>query len=388
MKIQVAKQDLEDALDVVSPCLSGTGSDLSAHFLFRRNPEDREKIQVMTYTTRISALCPVTATAEESDFDAFTVEGWRLKKWLSKLPDAALEFEFDGAVVEAVCPGKGKQKFQSLDPSNFPWWDEQLEGATIIAQMSAERLGQAIDYARNFASEDESRQPELCVCEVKDGVLASTNKQTATLVKVAALGSSSMRVHVKDAGAILSFLKTIKGDVEVLEHEKCLFLRRTDGAVFEEARFAANFPAFNEPPTKDPHWWLLDTEELRNAIPFLESGANREDNRLRFTRPGDPDDKERPVVLSMTTATGSTAEQKVTCVDSHSEPDAEPIPDEGFVLAYPNLLKILNFVKSDTIRFGVSRRKKGGYLRFKEVQFADEDGNGGDTYLTVAAWLR
>jgi len=388
MKIQVAKQDLENALDVVASCLAGTGSDLSVHFLFRRDPADREKIQVMTYSTRISALCPVTATVDESDFDAFTIEGWRLKKWLSKLPDAALTFEFDGAVVEAVCPGKGTQKFQSLDPSKFPFWDKALGDAKIIALMPAERLHRAIDYSRNFASADESRQPELCVCEVKEGVLASTNKRTATLVSVAALKDSSMRVHSKDAGAILSFLATIKDDVEVLEHDKCLFLRRSDGAVFEESRFDANFPVFNRPPDKDPHWWVLDTEELRNAIPFLESGAQREDDRLRFTRPGDPDDTERPVILSMQTATGGTAEQKVTCVESGSEPDADPLPDEGFTLAYPNLTKILDFVKSDTIKFGVSRRKKGGYLRFVDVLFADEEGKGGDEYLTVAAWLR
>lgn len=389
MKIQVAKQDLENSLEVVSACLAGTGSDLSAHFLFRRNPKDREKAQVLTYTTRISALCPVTAQVEESDFDAFTVEGWRLKKWLGTLPDAALTFEFDGAVVEATCPGKGVQKFQSLDPSKFPYWDKLLtEAEGEILLISAERLHRAIDYSRNFASDNESRTPELCVCEVKEGVLASTNKRTATLVKVQGLKKSAMRVHVKDAPAILSFLSSIKGDVEVMEHDKCLFLRRADGAVFEESRFDANFPAFNEPPDVDPHWWILDTEELRSAIPFLVSGANREDDRLRFTRPGDPNDKERPVIVSMYTATGSTAEQKVTCVKSDSEPDAEPLPDEGFVLAYPNLLKILQFVKSDTIRFGVSRRKKNGYLRFKDTQFADADGKNGDEYLTVAAWLR
>jgi len=388
MKIQVAKKDLEDALAVVGPSLAGSGSDLSSHFLFRRNPDDKDKVQVLTYSVRISALCPLTATVTDSDYDAFTIEGWRLKMWLSKLPDAALEFEFDGSVVEASCPGKGKQKFQSLNPTKFPFWDKALEDAEITATLPAERLHRALDYARNFASDDESRTPELCVCEVKDGVLASTNRRTATLVTVEGLDGSSMRIHAKDASAILSFLGTIQGDVEVLEHEKKVFFRRADGAIFEESRFDANFPAFNRPPDVDPHWWVLKTDELRNAIPFLASGASKEDDRLRFTRPGDENDKERPIVLSMMTATGGTAEQSVTCLDSESDPAAEEIPDEGFVLAYPNMVKVLQFVTTDTVKFGVSRRKKNGYLRFVENAFTDEDGNGGDEYLTIAAWLR
>lgn len=386
MKIEVAKKDLEESLSVVSSSLAGGGNDLSSHFLFRRDPSDDKKVQVLTYSLRISSLCPITAQVEDSDFKAFSIEGWRLKKWLSKLPDAALTFEFDGSVVEASCPGKGKQKFQSHNPDKFPYWDQALKDAKLTATMSADRLHRALDYSRSFAAnaDQETRTPQLCVCEVKDGVLASTNNRTATLVTIGDLKESSMRIHVKDAPAILSFLSTIKNDVEVLEHDKCLFLRREDGAVFEETRLDAQFPAFKRPPDEDPHWWVLNTEELKSAIPFLESGASKEDDRLRFTRPDD----NGPVILSMMTTTGTSAEQSVSCLESGSLKDADPIPDEGFVIAYPNLLKILQFVTSDTVRFGVSRRKKTGYIRFLDHHFKNEDGEGGDEYLTVAVWLR
>lgn len=386
MKIQVAKKDLEDAISVVAPSLSGQGSMISAHFLFRRDPADRDKVQVLTHSVRISALCPMTATVEESDYDAFTVEGWRLKMWVETLPDAALEFEFDGAEVEARCPGKGKQKFQSLDPSKYLYWDKGLGDAEKTSTLPAARLHRALDYSRNFASDNESRTPELCVCEAKGGILASTNKRTATLVTVDGLGESLMRIHAKDAPAILSFLATIPpdGTVDILEHERRVFFRRADGAVFEETRFDANFPAFSCPPDNNPHYWVLKTDDLKTAIPFLRSGASKEDDRLRFSRP----DKDGPVVLSMMTATGKTAEQNVACVDSGSEDGAEDIPKEGFVLAYPNLSKMLQFVDTDTVKFGLSRRKKSGYMRFVTHAFQDDEGNGGDEYLTVLAWLR
>lgn len=383
MKIQVAKKDLEDALSVVSASMEGSGSDLSTHFLFRRSPDDRTKAQVLTYSGYLSSMCPFTSVVEESDFDAFTVEGWRLKLWMTALPDAALEFEFDGSVVEAFCPGKGKQRFQSLNPK-FPFWDGDLATAQKTATLPADRLHKALDYARKFASDQETRTPELCVCEVKEGILASTNKRTATLVKVKGLENSAMRILAKDAPHILSFLNTINDDVDILEHEKKVFFRRGDGAIFVESRFDANFPVFNQPPDEDPHWWILDTKELREAIPILRSGASKEDDRMRFSRP----EKDGPISISMLTATGSPATLSVKCLDSHSEPDAEEIPEDGFVLAYPNLDKILQFVSTDTVRFGISRRKKNGYLRFKEVLFKEEDGTGGDVYLTIAAWLR
>jgi len=387
MKIQVAKQDLEAAVNVVSPCVAGKGSVISAHYLFRRDPADRTKAQVLSHSVRISALCPLTAVVEESEFDAFTVEGWRLKMWLDTLPDAALEFEFDGSVVEVFCPGKGKQKFQSLDPSKYPYWDKGLADAEETATLSAERLHRALDYTHNFTSDNESREPHLCVCEAKDGILAATNKRTATMVTVAGLKKSLMRIHTKDVPAILSFLATIEGDVEVLEHERRVFFRRVDGAVFEETRFDANFPSFSRPPDDSPHWWVLRTEDIRGAIPFLVSGASKEDDRLRLSRPDDGS-AEPPIILSMMTATGGTATQEVECLESGMEDGAEEIPPEGFVLAHPNLSKMLQFVDSDTVKVALSRRLKSGYMRFVDHFFKNDDGSGGDEYLTVLAWLR
>lgn len=379
MKILVARQDLEAALSIALTSMSNSGVDLSTHCLFRPSHHLATKAEVLTYSVRCFSRCPFVANVDNgSGFAAFTIEGKRLRKWVDAVPDVALTFEFDGKVVKATAPGKGTQKFESLNPDNWPYWDKVLEKADHVTSIDAARLAAALDHCRQFASTQENRNPELCVCECKDGVLASTDKIAAAFVTVQGLEKSSMRVHVKDAPNILSFLGSAQGNVDVLEGDTNLFFRRADGCVYGETKFQAQFPNFSRPGDADMYWWDLQVEDLKSGIPFLSSGAAWEDNRLYFNR----EDDTGPVQISMMTTSGSITSVDVTCQDSGKTDGAEPLPKDGFVLSHPLLTKVLSSYQGETIRLGINFRQKGGYVRVVDQRF------NGDEYLTILAWLR
>jgi len=394
MKIKAAKCDLEAALTVVNPSMAGTGGDLTTHYLFRKHKDDG-KAEVLTYSGRIYAGCPFVAEVELDDEDgavnAFTIEGKRLRSWLGAVPDAALSFAFDQKTkkVKAKAPN-GTQTFQSLDPDNFPYWDDRLKEAEEAATFPAHRLHAALNYARLFASVDESRTPELCVCEVRDGGMAATNKVSAVVIQMPGFKDASLRVHVKDAATILSFLGTIgTGDVVAHTHDRCVFFVRADGAIQVEGRLIVDFPNFKAPTGDDQRSWTVKVSDLKNCIAFLTSGAAWEDNRLHFTRP----DSDGPVVVSMLNTTGTRTKYEVGCPESGEGENVPDLPADGFVLAHEPLTKMLDACEEDTIRLGVNVRgqQAGGYLRYVSERFGvegDAEAVEPDTYLTLLPWLK
>lgn len=382
MRFKVAKRDLDDALQVVSPSISSSGNDITTHYVFRRTgPNDKGEygMEVLTCSGRMFSSCPLIVKVEDpGEKDAFTIEGKRLKQWLSFVADAALTFTFADAEVVARAP-KGKQTFQSLDPDSRFVWDKTLKASKLTATLPADRLAAALAYSRLFASTKESEQPELCTCEVKDGILYSTDKKAVTLIRVAGLGESAMRIHGKDAKGILDFLGTCDGsEVDVLEHDRMLIFRRKDGAVFGETRFQAAFPGLKiNMDDEDQHEWVLVKADLEEAIGFLTSGASWEDNRLHFK----PSKEAGEVILWMMSATGKKTELMLKTSVSESVENAPEIPPEGFSVDHFCLAKVLGAWKDKDIRLGVNIRGNRGFVRFVVDQH-------GDKYLTIIAWLQ
>jgi len=382
MRFKVAKRDLDAALSVVDSSISSGGADLSAHFLFRRVPGEKDGeygIEVMTYSGRIFSSCPVIGSVEDAgDAGAFTIEGARLKAWLSCVSDGQpLEFTLDDKDVVARAT-RGKQTFQSLDPDSFPYWDKMLKKAKVTATIDSERMAAALGYSKLFASDKERSKPELCVCEVKAGILFSTDKKAVCLVEAEGLVNSSMRVHYKDANGFIAFLSTCDStQVEVLEHDRMIVMRRGDGAIFGQSRFQAAFPGINVGMDKDnQHTWVLPKEEMVNTISWLKSGAAKEDNRLHFM-PGKEDGE---IIMSMLSVTGKKTELPIEAVVS-SVDKAPEVPSEGFALDHFCLAKVLSSWKGDTIKLGINVMGDRGFVRF-----VVEEGN--DTFLTIIAWLR
>lgn len=383
MKIVVAKPDLEAALQVVSIGTASTGSDLTAHFVFRRREDD--VVEVLSNNNRLGCSMPIagcTVSGGEVG-DAFTVESWRLNKWIAAAADAELSLESSDGRVKATSP-QGTVKFASLDPAQFPYWDEAFRAVGEGLKISAKRLHAALSHVKLFISDKDTTTPKIAVTELRKESLQATDGGALAVVTIADFATSNMRIHGRDLGQLLSFLAAAgDGSVECREHDRCLFLVRDDGGVLSVGRPHHAFPEISlDKKPDDPHWWVLKTEELTRAINALSASASKEDSRLNFKL------KDSMVALSMTSASSDRDTLYLEAQDHGSAEDAEvPMPPEGFDIAYPYLLKLLGKTKSDTIKFGLNPNKdrktgkqKGGWVRFRE----DRDG---DDYLTLLVWL-
>ena len=376
MKVQVAKCDLEDALQVVSNSLNTSGTDISGHFVFLYQ---EDKLKVYTFSGRLFSECPVTAVVEDTEnVNAFSVEGSRLLQWTRAARDAALTIAFDAEskVVTATSP-RGSMEFESLDPQSFPFWDAMWADVEEKATLPSERLEYALKYARSFCFDKETKRPDLCLVECQKGMLYSTDGKAITLVELEGLDESSLRIHRNDAGAILKFLQTCKGsDVVLMEHPRSLLFKRNDGAVFGESRFDAQYPNLVVDRDSDASvWWELPLDEITEAIPYLASGSAKEDYRLFFNREGDG-----PVQIGMKAMTGAQMDIDIAVVDSGGT-DVSTFPEEGFVINSEDLNKVLGHWDGPTVKFSLHVKGSKGYVRLRQER--DEV-----DCTTILAWLR
>ena len=386
MKFDVAKRDLESALRVVSHTVSMGGSDISSHYLFRRSGE---KLEVLSYNGRVFSSCPVVATFEGDD-TSFTIEAKRVHLLLDAVSDDSV-LTVDGTGEVSANTRKGKNVFSSLDPELFPYWDQLLEGATNSATVPAERISAALSHAKSFVYSDEAKSPHLCVAEFRKGCVFSTDQMGASVVKVAGMESSEARIFGKDIGAILSFLSTFKTkpvksadgaakaepvEVQIFECEKALFFRRGDGAIFGESKFSHRFPevTVDWDDLSDEHWFELNKVEVADTIKFLAAGAKWDDIKVFIDlRPGS-------VVFSMKAANGKAISSEVS-TKAQGSSSTETLPENGFPVANTYIMHLLSSVSGDTVRFGVTKKGKGGWIRVLDIR-------GEDSYLTTVAWLK
>lgn len=380
MKFKIAKQDFEPVIQVASASLSGSGNDISTHFLFRVVERDgKDVVEVLTYSGRVFSLCPTKAVVEDkgTGLMAFSVEGKRLKSWLAPA-SGPLTFWNDDTIVTAKSD-RTKNTFPSLNPATFPYWDNILADAKPTAKLKASRLAAVLNYAKLFISDAEAAHPELCVCEVRDGILYSTDKQAATLIRVAGLENAKFRIHGKDVSGVVSFLGMCKepDEVEVLEHDKALLLRRWDGAIFGESRYQVAFPGLQiDMDVVDQREWTFAKDDIDVALQNLSSCALDTDNRLsiRFT----PD--AGPVTFSNRSVSGLDTDHEVGCAAT-AQPNAPALPASGFALDRNSLRKVLSTWEGDQMNFLVNVSGSRGFVRF----VSERDG---DKHLTILAWLR
>lgn len=383
MKIEVAKSDLEEALQVVRNTLA-SGEEMSAHYVFRTAGDKTDQAEVLTYNKRLGSSILFRCTVESEGFKAFTVLGKNLDSFLKSFDGGVVTFSFEGvAVTVNSSEWDADMDFESLDSAKFPYWDKVFEAATATTKCPAERLVAALAYTRHFTlpESEENSNPGYCVAEVVGGLLSASNsKGTASLLEIPELAESKLRIHVTTIGPLMKFLSSMDSgqEVEIRENDRTTFFVRPDGAVFGETRFLTSLPVVkvNRDQTAS-FWWTLPKDKVSQAIRFLTSGASQEDNRLRFSRP----EADGAVVLSMKAkANGKDKTVRIVPADSGIEPDVS-VPPEGFVLSYPALLKILDTSAEENVRFNVILKKTSGYVVFREKR-------GSDDYFTVSAWIR
>jgi DNA polymerase III sliding clamp (beta) subunit (PCNA family) len=387
MKFKVAKQDLTATLSAITPVLSTSGSDLSTHYLFRRLESDPNKMEVLAFSGKLFASCSMVVQFEDDGKDMFTIDGKRFQTWLKGVPDKVIVFDYADQKTIVTLPPECKMTvpdFPSLDASKWPFWDASIANITESANVLSIRLRAALEYAKKFTAEDESKTPDLCMCAVKDGLVYATDRTTAAIIEVVGLEKSNFCIHKTELGNVINFLPS-EGNISIREYDKGVTFWREDGAMIGCGEPLAKFPYFKQPADVDQYSWTLGVQELLASLPSLYAWADEKDIRLNIMQESITD----PVTFSMKSISGNSSTKQLDCLASKSVEDAPAMPAEGFAVSYKKLQEILGSRKeSNGVAVGVNPLKKSGYLRFVETRFVDEKtGAGGDKYLTLVVWL-
>lgn len=383
MKIKAKKRDLENAIQIATICIAGGDEEgeVKSHYVFRFKDN---KVDVLSYNgARLFAGALLSgATVEDAEDGAmFTVPGWRVRSWLGAITDGDedVSLSFSDGTVKATAK-RGSGKLSSLNPKDFPFWDNTIAEAKAITKVSTEKLTRILSYERNFVADNEQRSPALVATEAREGTFNATDSVAVSMITSPAFANSTMRIHGKDIGAVLSFL-ALKGsdEVEVLEHDRCLFLRRVDGSVFGVSKWMHEYPALKINRNEaDKCWFSLNTSEMMKAIKYLTAFAKKDDDRLRFRF--DPSGK---IALSMDSGSGDAGEdeQMIPCVDHGNMDILKAEGYDGFALSRNYVEILAGSVEGDNIRFGVNWAKRNGYVTVRQERDGDE-------YFTLVVWIR
>ena len=376
MNIAVAKSDLEEALKVSSLTV-GSASDLSSHYLFRVKEGE---VEILSYDMRVFSRTPLRATVEGED-GAFTVEAWRLDKWVSSVADGALSLKLgENGDVTAKGP-RSKIKLRSLDASRFPYWDGLLAEAESIGAVAPSVLYRALNLSKTFVSTDDTSRPEICQTEARGGVLQATNRRAVSSVTVRSLPSLSLRVPGKDLPMLLKFLSdkyTQENDVEVQQASRpaqagggaCALFTRPDGSYVGVSRPTSEMPKLDISPEETGVSLSLDVEEFNRALDVLLSSAPRGHEGVEFRA------EEGGLVLSMPSAAGGS--------DSYPmiQSTQENLDTTSFMLDYAYVKSLADLFDLDTLALSVHVRERGGYVSFTH----EDEGGDGNQYYTVIVW--
>lgn len=385
MKIEVSKSELEAAL-VVSSLTVSNGSDLSGHYVFRYLHKIKA-VEVLSYSHRLFSRALLTCSYEVKDEDApdaFTVESWRLSKWLSGVSESVLTLSADDkGDVTAKAP-KSKIHLRSLDASKFPYWDAAFEGATEVGDVASNVLARAFGLSKGFISSDDTNKPEICQAESVNGVLQATDRKALALVEVPFLAQTNLRIAGKDIGVLVRFLN-LKSDVKTTKiftgersatqgSGSCAFFIRPDGSYLGISKPTLPFPTLKVDQNAAPDAEFdLDMGDFGSAVAILSASAPKSHEAVKFKY------LDGKVILSMPSEAGGDDEYPL----SSSNITNGDIFADGFTIDYPYLKSIAEAFGLSSIQVGVTKRGKGGFISVKHV---DDEELGGNKYFTVVVW--
>lgn len=370
MKITVAKSDLEAALSVAKISVSAD-ADLSGHYLFRVKDG---KAEILSYHQRIFSRAPLTgATVEGDEGAAFTVEAWRLDKWVGGVTDGVLVLTADGAGEVAASGPRSKIKLRSLDPSKFPFWDKLVASATSSGTTPAAALSRALGVSRWSVSADDTSKPELCQIEAVKGILWATDRRSLSAAEIPGIPNLTIRIPGKDVAAVIKFLNdknSADGTVEIKESTRtaaegggaALFVR-TDGSYLGVSRPNTKLPVLKI-NRDESHAFsvVLDRDELTTAIAVLSAGAPKGYSQISLRC------ADGVILVSMPSEAGGASDYPLT-LSTVDNPDAFSMV---FDLSHPYLQGLISTFGLDKIKLGCNKRDGGGYCTFRQYD-SDED---------------
>lgn len=380
MNLEIAKSDLERAL-AVAALATGSATDLSSHYLFRVKDGS---LEVMSYDLRVFACSPCVAQADKDG--SFTVEAWRLDKWMGGVKDGVLKFSAKGDGEVLATGGRSKVRFRSLDPSRFPFWDDMLPNEKSEGSIDPTSLSQALSVSRWFVSSDETVKPELCQVEALEGTLWATDRRAISLVKVGALPDLGIRIPGWDVGTLTRFLshkdtkssaieiKTISraGEDGGRSSESALFVR-PDGAYLGVTRPVSKFPPIRgiDPDVETPSSMKIDKGEFNTALSVLSSSAPKGYDTVTFH----VDQEEGTLEMKMPCEAGG----EVSYTMGQAVLTGVPGMETDFALDVKYLKGLMGAFSLDEISLGVHKQGGSGFVSFRH----DADDN---VYFSVVVW--
>lgn len=382
MQINISTPDLKEALSLSQNTL-GTNSDITSHFVFVKDGTNASVLSC-TLPRTFSKVPLVGATVTGND--SFTIEGKRIMQAISAV-SGVLEIKSDEEGTVSVSLEKGNLALPSLDSESFPPWLTKLENATLMKEVPASILYDAINSLKSYVSVEDNRRPELAMLYVNGGKAYACDGFGMSVAQHDDLTDLDLKIHSKDLASLLKFLKSNEGlAIEVLSGDQCYFFRGEDGSVFGVTDLPHTFPqtvlsyaeAFDWTPQKV---WAVTKGSLSTAIKFLRAGADTSDCKVLFTDEGDL----LPPSLSMRPS--NTKGSLSYSLDPVSlEEDSENVVDPGEAMfrarqaeAYEgddikefgfNYLFMTRAMESlsENIFIGCNQENNKGYMVFKAIQ--------------------
>lgn len=391
MKFIVESVGLSEAVQIVSPAIGKTGSDISTHFLFRVR---EGSVEILGYSGRVFASSFLVSCVlnEGEEGEAFTLEGKRLKLLISSLRshNNDVTFESEKGDIKVTTP-MGETLFSSLDPKTFPFWDSALNQTSNKTTLNRKKFASAITYCGKFVSDQVSKSPNICVVEYRKGVWYATDQ----VVLASVHGESddcNFRVFSKDLNPLTSFLSSVSSygdDVQVHLSDRLVAFKMVNSedspCFFGHSLYRHAFPNIGIDLDKDDHYmWNMDKSHLLDTIQFLNSGGKWDDPKINFkfkASPTEEDPKSGSLSLSVPSVSGSDISVDMVLNHSVSDESSVPFNNSGFFLSHPYLTKVIGCIPDEEIemRINVKEDDRKGWSRFKW----DQDNL---TYHAILTW--
>jgi len=336
-------------------------------------------MEVLSQNLRVFSGAPVICNFEGEEGDAFTVESWRLDKWLSGASDGVLTLTYNGNGDVQAKSGRSSIRLRSLDASKFPFWDKLISSATTVGTIAPEKITRALNLTKNFVSTDDTLKPELCQVESIDGTFWATDRKGVCSAKVP-MGDLNIRIPAKDITPVTKFLGN-EDSVEVLTSSReedsgsCVLFKKETGHYLGVTKPVTQFPTLALDPDKIPDCTVsLDMDELTAGLAVLSASAPKGYESVTFRW----DKENQKVVLSMPSVAGGNDEYPLSLagLTVHSK------EFETFTIDYPYLKGIVNAFGLDKIDLGVNSMGRAGFTSFKYEEQVEE----GNSYYAVIVW--
>lgn len=400
MKIALTKRELDDALSFVNISLGAASSDDYTSKIYLKLVDDEDAgeqdgmalITVLATNGRMISEIPIQAKVSDSLGQKHMVfEGWRLRQWVSAVPDAPVEFESqeDESFVVARGP-HGEVKFRSHEMMDLDTWKKSYNEIQLKALVDPKRLYEALTYVKSFVGEQDAKFPGIAVVEVHNGRIMATDLTAIAAVEILPVRDMSLRIHGKDLGSVLSFLSSCGTNmIKIREDDSLTYFEREDGAMFIVSRPKFELPDINiedRISSEDPVWVKISPKEVRSAVMALTAGADRENHHVYFI----PEKDTKSVRLRMKSSAGDGSqwnEIRLVCEDVGGN-GFNVFPASGAPLDYKYVISAIGSSKrEEAITLGfhvmVQDTRKTGFVRV-----CDHRGEHGDVYWNLIKWAR